>query len=530
MGNLKFLLLLSSSLISLQSTSGQALFTSFYEEYRIEVKGATTLLNGDIVVIADHNYNGSLSDTSHLIIRLDQDGEILWSNSKGHASYGCVFNRIIATADSGFAVVGSVGTYGYFAKWSKNNVEEAKVSFDHLPSAPCAIFDVAQLSNTRYVVLGETFSNADNKMVATFLTLNVTGSSITIPDIGPLQKYIYQNAATSSIYARRLVYLSDSTFALAGNAENSLLSGAGGIFFSAFNTNSNQFSVDKVYRPAFVTGLFNPLLLADFMAAPFPSYDYVAVANMPGTSKGILFKLSANGIVVWAKQLPGVVLNSGIIASDSTILVLGSEISGNENFIAKFESSGNLLWTKSLKQSFPSIPIGADLKKAVPVNNGYIITGSTSGKNLLVSRVSNSGYTACNDEVTNSAMDVSLVSEPFNLSLQPQKPANEPQTYTSNTYQANRFTLCSTILSTEDIANHTASVYPNPTQGNITVTLRQAPQTMYIYDLYGSLVQVAVLENLISNIALNPEKGSGIYFYSIVSKSGKVSNGKILKH
>jgi len=80
------------------------------------------------------------------------------------------------------------------------------------------------------------------------------------------------------------------------------------------------------------------------------------------------------------------------------------------------------------------------------------------------------------------------------------------------------------LVGTEDIEKLQASIYPNPSNGNFSISINEKEFTVTVYDVSGKVVCESKNEKQI-NIT---DKPSGIYFLRITTKEGTV-NRKIIK-
>ncbi len=76
-----------------------------------------------------------------------------------------------------------------------------------------------------------------------------------------------------------------------------------------------------------------------------------------------------------------------------------------------------------------------------------------------------------------------------------------------------------------------ARVYPNPNNGEFTITMNYVPKNnchVYVFDVLNDLVYQEKLNSLSSKISL-ADKSAGVYWYKIISDDGKlVSTGKLI--
>ena len=98
---------------------------------------------------------------------------------------------------------------------------------------------------------------------------------------------------------------------------------------------------------------------------------------------------------------------------------------------------------------------------------------------------------------------------------------------------ASNWIASSETLSTKDVARlqQHISVYPNPTKGNITITLDSSKTESLEFIIYNSLGQaVGYFELDSNNLEINLSYlSNGVYYYHIKNKGELISQNKIIK-
>ena len=83
--------------------------------------------------------------------------------------------------------------------------------------------------------------------------------------------------------------------------------------------------------------------------------------------------------------------------------------------------------------------------------------------------------------------------------------------------------------STTDLQSNALSIYPNPTQGNVTINLESPSKgILKAYDLQGRLIHSQPVEGLIS-LEYTIEGEEGLYLIEFVDERGEVHVGKVVK-
>ena len=96
---------------------------------------------------------------------------------------------------------------------------------------------------------------------------------------------------------------------------------------------------------------------------------------------------------------------------------------------------------------------------------------------------------------------------------------------TDSTYVDSLFTGVQTFKR----SNSSANIYPNPSNGNVTIAITSTTEhpIIYLYNMLGQEVETVKL-NRTQTIINNRTLQSGIYFYRVMNDSGIMGSGKLI--
>jgi hypothetical protein len=229
----------------------------------------------------------------------------------------------------------------------------------------------------------------------------------------------------------------------------------------------------------------------------------------------------------------------------NSVTQTSNNISYEDGFIAKYDSSMNLLWVNAYMGNIEfgkcsmdfygtDILLGGDYNGSIDFGNGFTFTSAAMTPFLL--KINTSGATndalqlngSGNFNTLHVASNMSLVTTGFVFSTMDMDPG--AGTLTLTVPNASSFTAVYSILtSLNNIQGSSASMqfFPNPSSGVFTVTADKTNSSaMKIYNVAGELVyQSTITKNTVVDIS---SAGKGIYFIKILNEDGEEVNGKFI--
>jgi len=420
--------------------------------------------------------------------KVDSDGNVLWSATVTPPQ-PVLIQELLETTDHGVVAVAQTtgqasqsriyivkmmqdGTFG----WSKI-LEKTQSEFAY---GACA-------SNENGLFLCGSGCSTRNYI----LKLNANGDQVWMKDF---------NLVGATVGAQRILQ-TESGLMLAGRFND----GTSDFIYLARLNASGQWLGGKTFAvsdqpsiKAFVKSNDGGFLLAGQFATP--------------TASPFVMKTDASGNPTWFKSLAcsNVQSINGIASTeDHSILCVGNVfVSANENvnmLLTKLDPNGNMLWHASM---------GSDELNGAGYDDLYAIA-PMGGNRFMVAGASNGGLLAITDEAGNgfchyADVNVASVSLPLQTQVFSLSPvATEPFTGTVLSLASSYTTVVSpsvcygnftgavtTTTGTEAVGETTVTLYPNPTQGDCNLDIKnlQVEATVFVYDMTGKMVLQKVIQ------------------------------------
>jgi uncharacterized protein (DUF2249 family) len=263
-----------------------------------------------------------------------------------------------------------------------------------------------------------------------------------------------------------------------------------------------------------------------------------------GLSDIFIWKLNSAGNFVWAKSFGDITTsdsgNSIITNGSGSIYTAGAflgtvDFNPNAGVYNLTATTGTLVNTSTayvLKLSQCNA-VSANPVNATPPANLTICSGSSTA---LTATVTNAPGTYTLNWYTAPTSTNALAT-----GLSYTTPVLSAGSYTY--YASNTSTLCGisdavpftvTVTTCTGLDEHSiiaSSIYPNPNNGLVNITLTNAlsqNSTLQIYDALGKLVYEQKLSNEVNSINISHLQ-NGLYMYKILSNTEVVKNGKMIK-
>ncbi len=283
-----------------------------------------------------------------------------------------------------------------------------------------------------------------------------------------------------------------------------------------------------------------------FVESPTGGYYLPGNTVNPNTYEGDLWVVfvDTSGAIQWQKTF-GInskwdeALNATVLPDGSIVLASYLEQSSSDWIASaiKVDLSGNFLWANQYKTGH------LDWTNAVyPLNDstlafiGVTTDTTTWDEDLTLFRTNASGNISnCNVITTISPTISTTTTNPQNINLSINNTAVTPQNTTASVINVTlvQNNICSELISSVNskLNINNATLYPNPTQGNIVVKFNamQSKVTTVLRNQLGQEIDRKTWLNT-ESINLTITGSNGIYFLELFDDDGNIMTVKILKN
>lgn len=385
----KFLLLLLISPVSYliflipslhrRGAGGEVLAQSFQKYYdrdlgtnSISEVGHAVIQTSDggfMAVGYSDNYGIGLKDV--FAVRLDSDGDTVWTKLYGTSNGDDMARSVVQTADGGFAIAAETkstsGAGGIDAVLFKIDANGALVWSKAFGGNKDDLgHSVIEMSDESLIMAGQALSYSANSYDEIFLVkVDKNGNLLWSKTL----------SGGSGEVARSIAKTSDGGFIISGD-ENSFNYGVSMVKFNA----SGDTSWCHTYRAGFSA-------YEGFGVNQTNDGGYVMAANTYGGSIGgkdmIALKVTATGSISWVREIGSIntELATDIIqTNDGGYVISGTAMPGGSYYdmvLAKLNSSGTLQWSKNYSGQYgTTYAMDARYQVSKTSDNGLIAIGS----------------------------------------------------------------------------------------------------------------------------------------------------------
>jgi len=361
-------------------------------------------------IIAGYTANFTANDTDAYAVRLDVNGDTLWTYQyNGPMSQEDLFYKVIPTADGGFAFCGYTRSVTGLTDDAMILKLNSSGQFQWVRfyggTGKDRAQDIIQTSDDDYAITGYTTTSPAQYYDAFLLRLKANGDTL----------WSRRYGASNYDDANCIRQLSDDGFILGGQSSN----GANGLDHFLVRTDSNG----NVYW----TQRFGVATTSDNIESILVLVDGFIIAgntNSPTTGDdGFIAKTDTGGVVVWSKTYGGSLpddfhsinftSDGGYIATGTTQSHTPSPAPEADIWLFKVNASGDSLWSRT----FGGFRGDHGYSGEQTSDNGYVLVGYTGSygydvfRESYVIKTNDSGivldslvYTTVRDVITPSAL------------------------------------------------------------------------------------------------------------------------------
>lgn len=422
-----------------------------------------TIVFGSIT-LTNENANGGTADI--FLAKYDNDGNVLWAKSEGGLLHD-VANYVVTDASGNVYVVG--------------HYESQSITFDS-----------TLISNNGYSDI--------------FLTkYDTNGNVLWAKGAG---SYYFDNATSVTLDTLCNIYITGSYYSPISFDSITLTNTTVGadIFLTKYDTNGNVLWAKSAggyfedIASSIKTDYSGNIFISGYYRSPniiFGLNNLANAGNTNSTNDIFLAKYDFNGNVLWAKRFGGSIddmancitidsLGNAYLAGnfksyniifDTTTLINYDSTSSSDIFIAKFDANGNVIWAKNIGSS------SNDFASSIAVD--------VSGNAYLAGYYSSPTLTLGSTILTNEGEYDLLIAKLNN------------------------------VIGVNELSNTLGgSIYPNPTNGKLTITLTDKINSIEIFNLLGEIIFSLIPNKYQTTAEINlTQAPKGIYIV-------KVDNGE----
>lgn len=449
-----------------------------------------------------------------------------WQKTFGTGGYygSCVAKSL----DNGFLIGGSTPAgVGFLMKtdsaanpiWTKTYENSGTGSVSNITQFPdssilmCGTFGssstVMKLTSGGNVTFARKYTGGTPDAIVSstgdIYTYGYDGSLLKVSNTGALvwEKFFKRNV-TENASIKDVVELPNGTFIGVGN---------GG------SLNEHNFVVNfDVNGDTLWTEYFGSLGMHLESVVAYSDGSFMACGSQASGCNTQLVKFNPTGGVVWHKVFatcpwysPELLKGAG-----GNVYIIGSDLAMDIH-IMKIDATGNVVWANNYGSTSNEYFGGATLSS----NNQIVVVGTTLGFST-----STGAYMIVTDTLGSSACNIStstVTSNPYSLSIYRGAQITTPATFNSTSINLNTATPTSSVLCTTvgvdelEINDMNLSVFPNPTHGMITLRLDEE-STIEIITPLGTVV--STYKGTIGNNDLQLNIPNGIYIIRTRSELG----------
>jgi hypothetical protein len=450
------------------------------------------------------------------VLRLDSEGDTIWTNmAVGSSDVGDY--SILQTDDQGYMIAGywddglNNAREMYLEKrdTSGNSLWLYRYGAGMLDEGYC----VQQTTDDGYILSGMTRSFGAGGSDMYLVKVNSIGT--------PEWSHTYGHSTNDYAYA--VSPTNDGGYILTGKGS----AGAGGTDMLLVKTDDlGNIEWSKTIGTAFNEDAYSVQQTSDggFIAAG-------STASSGGSVNLLMVKTDSLGSLLWAKTYSSLAHNYGRcvrLTSDGGYIVAGytdnTGITSADGYVVKTDDSGNLLWSRTY-----GIGTWEELLYCVIETNdgGYMFSGYTNtaanGHDVYVIKTDNMGISGCNEAdglTTVNTPSLQVTNDSLSVSAGYIMYVSTPQLNVEGTFS----TLCLLTNTKETALEEQLSVFPNPSDGIITVSLSdnliEEETEVLITNTLGEVVQTSKIANGKQQVEVDFTDRTGIYFITVSGKKG----------
>jgi hypothetical protein len=458
-------------------------------------------------IIAGTTMSGSIVDYQAYLIKTNASGDLLWTKTFHSRDIGGQDLR--QTVDGGYILLGTGVVYqeAYLFKTDAAGDTLWTRSFNGLVNAARG-YSVQQTVDSGYIIALQLdlHNISQDSANALLVKTNKNGDIIWAKSYGgPKYDIVYSVQQTN-----------DNGFIIAGNTRRHSADSAD-VYLVKTNANG-----DTLWTRTF-GGNGNDYGY-DIKQTGDNGYIIVGSTNSFGAGGNDIFvvKTNSNGNILWSKTYGGAGSDIGQtiqLTADGGYVISGytNSFGANHGYLLKVDSNGNVEWSKTIGiESANSVEQTGD--------GGYIFTGAifseTGDENVLLVKTDQMGNSGCNETdaatITNT---ITTTMASITTMVESRSYTNSTVLYTVGSGVGFDTALCTTVGLNEIKTDNSLHISPNPSSGNFVITfpgiINQGK--VEICTVFGERIFSQAVTHL-STFEINLKNSSpGIYFVNVMN-------------
>lgn len=468
-------------------------------------------------------YYGSLQGRIGLVIKLDQNGDTVWTSilRDGTTNQTC-FHATTETSDNGYISTGET----QFLNWPYYDIILTKMDYNGNllwtkvlggPSHNDMGLDVLETDDGGFVIAGYTRAYGAGGKDAYIIKTNYYGDTIWTKVIG----------GTGNEMAQSISLTEDKGYIVTGYTSSYGAGGDDGLMFKLDSSGNLLWA--KTYGNAGEEYIASSVILQN---------DTIVFV---GKSESDLFltKTTPDGDTIWTKHigtLGGEEAYKITTTYDNGFAIAGYTLGGPPGvpnmYLVKTDYKGDTLWTKAYGEN------GGDAAYSMieTPDNGFALIGYTSilqgeYSDLYIVKTDAMGYSGCHEHST-ASYTTNISTQITNPSLQITTGSEIESPLFFKTTGIWNTTECFTVGITQKSATGSYKLYPNPADQYVTFDFDNLGQGKYFMTFYDAQGRIVKTITTISTEILTIDIGgltNGLYFFQLQSDGQIYLTGKIIK-
>lgn len=473
-------------------------------------------------ILVGQTGNIGLFNNDILIIRLDMNGDTIWTKTFGDVADDVAYS-IIQTKDSAFAITGYTMINGngkmFLLKINFNGNVTWLKTYGGLANDYGNV--VIQTYDNGFILLGSTVSYGSGGLDAYLIKTDSWGDTLWTKTFGGID----------NDWGYNVVQTPDSGFILCGKTSSTIGGDDDGYLIKTDKKGNIIWA--NTYGGIGQEGINSILQTNDggFVFAGSTSSFGAGAYDI------YLSKVNSTGNILWSKTFGGGGFDGVRSLKQATDngFILSGEYNPNgtiywDAYLIKTDSVGILQWAKTYGSA--NTDLGYDVLESM--DGGFVITGSTKsfgagGNDVYLIKTDSAGNSGCNQ--TNYITQTTSPFIPYsNWNCLVSSGANINNPLLNIGSGLNVSTLCSTVGVNEFVLQNSFQIYPNPSNGIFSINISKIidNSTILISDMLGNIFYNKTFSGLSNQKIELGNISKGIYILSVNNNKIKYSQKIII--